>query len=140
MTLTLDSDIQTALCAWLKSPTLSGAPAFAWPGVTYKPVAGMPYLDVKGMLRSQPENPFYRFGETSTYRGIFQVDAVVPDGSGTQPGTDLAALVIERFTEGSQLVAGRYRLQVISPPWIATAVPDAPWIRFPVSIPYLVIA
>ena len=111
----------------------------ALPLITYPPVAGTAYLDARAVLRAEPNRPGIGFTGSVIRRGIFQVDAVVPDNKGEAPGLRLAALVAARFAIGTMLVAGSYKLQLVKEPTIAAAVKDAPWVRFPVSIPYLVI-
>lgn len=140
MTEPLDVSIQSALLAQLTTPALtSPATPIAYPLVAYTPTIGTAYLDARAILRAAPNHPGADFSAYTIRRGIFQVDAVAPDGAGEAPGLRLAALVAARFAIGTKLVAGSYRLLLDKEPTIAAAVKDAPWVRFPVSIPYLVI-
>lgn len=140
----LDAAIQDALVAQLKTPALtSPATPIAYPFVKFTPTAKTAYLDVRDVLRADPAHPGLPFDAFTIYRGIWQVDAVMPEGKGVAPGLELAALVAARFAIGTKLVVSAggatYTLQVLKPPTIAAAVMDAPWVRFPVSIPYQVI-
>lgn len=140
----LDAAIQGAFVTHLTTPALSSpAPSIAYPFVTYTPVTGRKYLDMRDALRAEPNHPPLGFDGFTIHRGILQIDAVVPEGTGAAPGLELAALVAARFAIGTKLVvsagSATYRLQVLKPPTIAAAVMDAPWVRFPVSIPYEVI-
>jgi len=136
----LDVLISTALTDQLRTPALtSPATPIAFPFAPYTPASGVSYLAVRPLLRASPDHPGIAFDAFTMHRGIFQVDVVTPDTHGENPGLRLAALVAARFAIGTELVAGTYRLQLNSEPTIAAAVMDAPWVRFPVSIPYLVI-
>lgn len=137
--MTVEVDIQAALCTKLITPALSGAPAVAYPFVAFTPTSGAVYLAVHPILRAEPSPTGLPFNSAIVRRGIFQVDVVAPDGAGEAPGLRMAELVAARFTIGTKLVAGSYRLLLDKEPTIAAAVKDAPWVRFPVSIPYQVI-
>lgn len=137
MTDSIDVLIQAALCDRLKTPDM-GVP-IAWPMVRFSPVPGVPFLEVHSVMRLAPQSPSLDFAGSSLFRGIFQVDAVVPDGAGEAPGLRIAGLVAARFAIGTTFVAGTNLVKCNSLPTIAAAVKDAPWVRFPVSIPYLLI-
>ena len=140
-TQTLEVDIQAALVANLiATPKILPDVQVAMPLVTFKPVDNTPYLDARPVLRAQPQHPALDFSGSNLNMGIFQVDAVIPDGQGEAPGLRLAEQVRARFALGTVLAAGSYKLQIVKSVSIAAAVKDAPWIRFPVSIPYLVIS
>lgn len=139
--MTIETDIQDALIARLKaSPVIISAASIANPLVAFDPSGLTQYLAVHAILRAQPLRPALGFTGAVVRRGIFQVDAVIKDGLGERPGLVLAGSVASRFAIGTELVAGSYRLQLDKEPTIAAAVKDAPWVRFPVSIPYLVIS
>ena len=132
--------VQAVLCAFLVNPPLSGSPAIAMPLVTFVPTPGVSYLDARPLLRAEPEQFGLDYRNVAIHRGIFQVDAVVPDGSGEGPGLRLTKLVADRFAIGTRLVAAGLNLEIVGKPAIAAAVKDAPWVRFPVSIPFRLIA
>ena len=136
----LDVLILNALMTQLTVPALtSPATPVASPLVTYTPTPGTPYFDARSPLRAEPDSRAIAYNQSTFFRGVFQVDAVVPDGGGEAVGLRLAALVAARFPEGTDISTGGIRIQFQKPPTIATAVKDAPWVRFPVSISYLVI-
>lgn len=136
----LDVAIQFALMTRLTSPALtSPATPIAFPLVTFTPTPGVAYLDARAILRAEPEHPGVAFDSDTIHRGIFQVDAVVPEGKGEAPGLRLASLVAARFAIGTTLPAGAWQLKILRPPAIASALVDSPWVRFPVSIPYFVV-
>jgi hypothetical protein len=139
VSLTIDEIIQAALCARLQGGSYKGA-LIAYPFVAFTPTPGVAYIEARSMLRADVNSPALGFNQSDLFAGIFQVDALIPDGGGETPGIRLAALVAARFYEGTKIAlsTGRY-LKINKIPSIAAAVKDAPWIRFPVSIPYLVI-
>ena len=138
--MSLETDILNALMTKLTTPALSSpATPIASPLVTYTPTSGTPYLHAHPVMRAEPEAVGIAFTAKHVDRGIFQVDAVVPIDAGESVGLRLAALVRARFPLGTSLVAGSYRLQILQRPTIATAVEDAPWVRYPVSIPYTIV-
>jgi hypothetical protein len=138
----VNSAILNALMTKLTSPNItSPATPVASPlGVVYTPVTGKAYLDVQPIMRAAPEHTGMRASAATLNRSIFQVDVVVPAGAGETPGYALADLVAARFPMLSEMVADGRRLQVTKVPAIASAIPDALWVRYPVSISFLVIA
>lgn len=138
--MTIETDILDALMTRLTTPNItSPATPIASPLVAFTPPATGGYVEARPILRAEPDRLGLSFASSKFNRGVFQVDAVVPDNKGEAPGLRLAALVAARFAIGTELVAGGYRLQFLKEPTIATAVKDAPWVRFPVSIPYLLV-
>lgn len=137
--MTIETDIQAALLNHLTTPALIGSPPIAYPLIAYTPTAGTSYLYCHPILRAEPRRPGVNFTGSVLRAGIFQIDAVTPDNVGEGPGLRLADLVAARFAIGTKLVAGTFRLLLDKEPTIAAAVKDAPWVRFPVSIRYLVI-
>jgi hypothetical protein len=132
--------IQAALCAQLKTPDITTpVTPIAWPLVAYTPVIGITYLEVHPLLKAQTQHSALAFGGSDINRGIFQVDAVVPEGKGEAAALRLVDLIIARFALGTELVAGGRMLRVNAPPQSAAALRDAPWVRYPVSIPYVII-
>lgn len=141
MTEPVEVAIAAALYARLTSSAapLSATPRAA-PLVAYTPTLGTAYLHVWPLMRAAPEHFGISDANADTLRGIFQIDAVMPDGAGEAPGVRLASLVQDRFPHGLTLsvvsTIGTRTLRVTNRPTIAAAVKDAPWVRFPVSIPW----
>lgn len=139
MTEPLDVLIQTALMTQLTVPALtSPATPIASPLIAYVPVPLTKYLDARPVMRAASEHFGLAFANGDIHRGIFQVDAVVPDNQGEAPGVRLASLVAARFPIGLTLTAGSFRVRFESVPTIGPAIKDGAWVRFPVSIPYIV--
>lgn len=111
----------------------------AMPSIAYVPVTNKPYIEAHNILRAQPQSPTLDFAGSNLFKGIFQVDAVVPQGAGEVTGLRLAAAIAARFPQGLRLPCAPYQIKFNSLSSIAAAVTDAPWVRFPVSIPYLLI-
>lgn len=136
----LDVLILNAFMARLTTPALtSPATPIAYPLVAFTPASGVKYLAIAPIMRAEPFHPGLGFNGYTERRGILQIDAVIPDNTGEPNGLRLAALVAARFPIGTDLVAGSRLLRLYKEPTIAAAVKDAPWVRYPVSIPYLVI-
>lgn len=141
MTEPLDVQIQSALLTQLTAaPAILPPAQTAMPFTAFSPVLNVPYLEAHRIMRAQPQSPGVPFVSFTRYRGIFQVDAVVPDSQGEAPGLRLASLVAARFVQGTVLFTVSYKIQLNTVPAIGPAVKDAPWVRYPVSIPYQVIA
>jgi hypothetical protein len=147
--MSLQSDIQAALCARLvpvatvaQSDITSPATDVALPFVDppFAPTLKVAYLEIHPILRAAPQHFGISYGNPDIHTGIFQVDAVVPKGTGEAQGLRLADAVASRFPIGTRLAAGDDSLEINNIPAIAPAIMDAPWVRFPVSIPYRVIA
>lgn len=134
--------IQAAMSAQLTTPALtSPATPIAYAFVPFTPTPGVSFLQICPVLRAAPNAPGLNRFSGTMFVGVFQIDAVVPDGNGEAAGLRLASLVATRFQFGTVLLlqAGpNVKLQLNGVPTIAPAVKDAPWIRFPVSIPYFV--
>lgn len=130
----IDVAIQKALLRQLDTPTIGYS--IAYPFVTFTPTSNTAYIDARALLRAAPDTPYLKLTAPAIRRGIFQVDAVAPDGQGESPGTRIAAIIKARFWPSVSLTANGYRLLILKEPTIAAAVKDAPWVRFPVSIPY----
>jgi hypothetical protein len=141
MTDSLDALIQDALFTRLKTPALTSPETpIAWPLVAFIPPASGAYLDARPIMRAETDKPWIAFDSSQVHRGIFQVDAVVPNTGGERAGLNLAALVAARFATGTMIdIAGGYRLKIIDAVSIGTVVPDSPWARYPVSIPYFIV-
>jgi len=118
------------------SDVVSPAIQVASPLVNFIPVMSTTYLDAHPLLRAEPDAPGLAFNSSVFRRGIFQIDAVIPDNQGEAVGLRLAAAVRDRFARGTRLIAGTYLVTLDKEPTIAAAVKDAPWVRFPVSIPF----
>lgn len=137
----LHVQVLNALMTRLTTPALDAPPTpIASPLVAYSPTAGVPYFEAHRIMRADPEQPWIAAESDAVHRGIFQVDAVVPNDQGEAPGIRLASLVVDRFSFGTLIDLDACRLKIVRTPGIAAAISDSPWARFPVSIPYLVIA
>lgn len=138
MTEFLDANVQAALNAQLATPDLGFPIAFAL--VPFSPQDDVPFIQVWPIMKAKALHPGLGFHTDSVLNlGIFQVDAVMPDGQGEAPGLRLAATIADRFALGTVLAAGTRKLQINSVPQTTAAIKEGAWIRFPVSIAYTVI-
>lgn len=141
---TIHVDISRALIARLapnplvaESDITDPAMPVAMPLVNYRPVAGVAYLDARPILRAEPQDVALSLAGSVVHRGIFQIDAVMPDTQGEVPGLQLASLVADRFPVGLSLAAGGCALKIYKSATIAPAILDSSWVRFPVSVPFV---
>lgn len=133
----VDANVQAALNAQLATPDLGFPIAFSL--VPFSPTDDIPFIQVWPLMSAQPNHPGVGYQDSTLNLGIFQVDAVMPDGQGEAPGLRLAAQIADRFKIGTTLTAGMRRLQINMVPKVSTAIKEGAWIRFPVSITYQVI-
>lgn len=113
----------------------------AFPFVEFKPTKGETYLDIRNLLRAEPEHLPLAFTGTFIDRGVFQVDVIAPDGHGEAPAVRIAELVAARYPIGLELSVPttRLKIQLLRKPTVAGAIKDGAWVRIPVSIPYTVV-
>jgi hypothetical protein len=136
----IDVAIQATLLTALRAFGAANSVLVSYPYIPFTPTVGVPYIDARPMLRAAPQSPGIGFAGSTLFRGIFQIDAVAPDGAGEAPGLRLAEQIRAAFPSGTVLTANGCSLRLNKVPTIAAAVKDAPWVRFPVSIPYLLIS
>lgn len=137
MTDFVDADVQAALNAHLATPNLGYPIAFQL--VPFTPIDGVAFLQVWPLLKTNASHPGISYSDSVLQTGIFQVDAVMPDGQGEAPGLRVMALIADRFVIGTTLVVGTRRLQINAVPQTGTAIKDGAWVRFPVTIAYTII-
>ena len=137
MTEFVDVNVQSALLTQLTNPDL-GYPV-AFPLVPYTPTDGVAFLQVWPLMSAEPLHPSLDYSGYTRSSGIFQVDAVMPDGQGEAPGLRITAKVAERFAIGTTLTAGARKLQINKVPKVSAWIKEGAWVRFPVSITYQII-
>lgn len=133
----IDIAVQNALMTQISNAGLSVP--ISSPLVPFTPVVGVSYVDVHPVMRSQPQSIGIDLGGDVLRRGIFQVDAVVPDGQGEQPGLTLASAIAAAFEIGTRLAAESYVLKINSKPYIKGPIKDSAYVRYPVTIPYTLV-
>lgn len=133
----LDANVQAALNAQLSIPDIGFPIAFAL--VPFSPQDGIAFIQVWPIMKAKALHPGIGFQDSVLNLGIFQADAVMPDGQGEAPGLRLAATIADRFALGTVLLAGSRRLQINAVPQTSVAIKEGAWIRFPVSIAYTVV-
>ena len=126
--MTVFNDIQAALDT--KLSTISGT-AIAFPNVPYKPSAGTSYLRSSFLPADTVQASLGSTGKDET-NGIYQVDVVVPRGSGRPSLVDSVA---DTFKRGTVLTYNSRTLRVRSVS-IGSAILDDEWYFVPVSIDF----
>lgn len=137
MTEFVDANIQAALNTQLSTPDLGYPIAFAL--VPFSPADNVAFLQVWPIMKAKTDHPGLGYADSNLGRGIFQVDAVIPDGQGEPPGLRIAAKIAERFAIGTTLVAGSRNLKINSVPQTAAAIKEGAWVRFPVTITFTIV-
>lgn len=122
------NNIQTALDSRLA--TYVDLPV-AFPNVPYKPQAGMPYLRATFLPAETVQASMGATGKDET-NGIYQIDVVVPRGSGRPQALDAIA---DLFKRGTVLTYNGVKLRIRSVS-IDSAILDDEWYFVPISVSF----
>ena len=121
------NDIEAALMSRLN--TLADSPPIAWPNVEYKPSASTAYLRANFLPSDTLQVSLGANGKDETI-GIFQVDAVIPAGSGR---TTLPDSIADHFSRGSTVSYNGVNVRIRSVS-VGPAISEGAWYFVPVSI------
>jgi len=124
--MTIFNDIQAALDT--KLSTITSAP-IAYPNVPYKPQAGTTYIRASFLPTETLQASMGATGKDET-NGIYQIDVVVPRGSGRPSLLDTVADVFKR---GTVLTYNGVKLRIRSVS-IGSAITDEEWYFVPISV------
>lgn len=126
---TFFNDIETALMTRLT--TMSSLPPVAWPNIEYSPNATTLYLEPNVLPADTAQASLGATGKDLT-NGIFQIDVVIPAGTGRSAIPDIVA---DHFARGTTLSYNGTNVKVrtvsISPSRL-----EGSWFRMPVTINY----
>jgi hypothetical protein len=123
---TIFNDVQAALDT--KLATITGT-SVAFPNVPYKPQAGTTYLRASFLPAETVQASMGANGKDET-NGIYQIDVVVPRGTGRPQLIDTVADVFKRGTVLSyNSISVRVRSVSMSP-----AILDDEWYFVPISV------
>jgi len=123
---TFFNDVQAALDA--KLATITATP-IAFPNIPYKPQAGTVYLRATFLPADTVQASMGEDGKDET-NGIYQVDVVVPRGTGRPQLTDTVA---DLFKRGTVLTYNGVKVRVRSVS-MASAILDEEWYFVPISV------
>lgn len=123
---TIFNDVQAALDTKLK--TVTGTPV-AFPNVPYKPQAGTAYLRASFLPAETVQASMGDSGKDET-NGVYQIDVVVPRGSGRPQLIDTVA---DLFKRGTVLTYNSISVRVRSVS-MAPAILDDEWYFVPISV------
>ena len=126
--MTVFNDIQAALDTQLSTIT---DVAIAYPNIPYTPSAGTSYLRASFIPADTAQASLGSSGKDET-NGVYQVDVVVPRGSGRPSLVDTVA---DAFKRGTTLTYNSRTLRVRSVS-IGSAILDDEWYFVPVSIDF----
>lgn len=123
---TIFNDVQAALDTKLK--TFTGAP-IAYQNVPYKPQAGTTYVRASFIPAETTQASLGESGKDET-NGIYQIDVVVPRGSGRPQLIDAVA---DLFKRGTVLTYNSVNIRVRSVS-MAPAILEDEWYFVPISV------
>ncbi|QCT21758.1 hypothetical protein FEM41_19925 [Jejubacter calystegiae] len=127
-------DISAVLSARLGQWADSQGIPVAWDNVAFEPPSGAPYLAAHDM----PATP--RTLDLSltcrTFPGVYQINVVVPAGSGRSSAGALARQIAALFPEGQELAGDGFTCWVSGPPAIFAGVTTDTTYTVPVSLNY----
>lgn len=134
MTASLYQNIRGALQTHLAN--VSGVPTIAYEGVKFTPTVGTPYLGTSLVPTSARPGPI---GVNSILRhqGLFLVDAVYPNGSGTATAEAMADTIKAAFTTQTTLSLNGVDVR-ISYSERGQIQQEADWLRVPIAIGWYV--
>lgn len=128
-----DNTAETLLIEHLKG--CIGTYKVAWPNVKFTPTVGTAYYRTAfiypGANRLTHDN-------TSRYKGIFQVDAVVPAGTGNVTVLTMARTVAAYF-DNQKLTDSGISVEIKNPPSLGPGMQEVDWYFIPVSISYSIL-
>jgi len=128
-----DDTAETLLIAHLKE--CRGDYEVAWPNVRFTPETGTAHYRTffiyPGVERLTHDN-------TTRHRGIFQVDAVVPSGTGNVTALTMARTVAAYF-DNEKITGSGVTVDIIKPPSLGTGMTEPIWYFIPVSIYYTIL-
>lgn len=106
----------------------------AWPNRPFTPVS-TGYLRCNHLPNTTRQ---VELGDNGRNRhiGLFQVDVVWPQGTGSLVPMEVASAIIDRFARGTSFTQDTVTVRIIQPPSVAPALQEDPYIVFPVTIPY----
>lgn len=129
---------QRALASYLSA--LAGLPQIAFAFTKFTPTVDVSYINVNAILWAEPQQSGLGYSSAIVKRGTFQVDVVIPDKGGEREGLDYAGLLSSNFPVGLELLAGGFTLRVEKPAVIASPIKDSGWVRYPVSVRFIIVA
>lgn len=130
----VETHIMEALFARLASLTLSPTMPIAWPGTDLRPPSGG-YLRASHLPNTTAQITLGTSG-LNRHVGLFQIDVMWPESEGLTEPLERAGAVIAHFARGTTMTRGGVTVRVTSPPSLAPAQHDPPFMMVPVSIPY----
>lgn len=132
--MSVESDILDALSARLAA--LAPEWPIAWPNLPFAPATGTPYQRASLMF-AEPVSRV-RAEDSTTWRGIFQVDVFYPENLGDQRALDRAGLVARWFPLALRMTKNATTVKVTATPAVASPVQSPGWRSVPVSVPWRV--
>lgn len=129
----IDDTAETLLIERLKG--CIGAYKVAWPNVKFTPKVGDAYYRTAFIY---PGSERLTHDNTGRYRGIFQVDAVIPSGIGNKLALTMARTVAAYF-DNQKLTDSGVSVEIRQTPALGPGMQEVDWYFIPVSISYSIL-
>jgi Bacteriophage related domain of unknown function len=129
----VDSQIFNALANALDAYVVANPVAVAYPGLSFVPVPGQPYL--RPWLLPAPTITT-DWARSNDFSGIFQIDVFWPAGQGIKPAMAAAAQIVDYFAGGTPYAGTDIAVQVNEAPYLSPAQQEPGWLQIPVNVRY----
>lgn len=117
-----------------KLAALSPALSTAYENVSFTPVLGTPYQDVR-IFPANPDNSSIGGGHYLEI-GFVQIMVCYPAGTGKKLAQERAQAIKAHFKRGVTLTEDSINVTIIRTPTVGGALVDGDWYKVPVSIYY----
>lgn len=121
--------LESRLADWADS---QGLPV-AYANIAFDPPPGI-YLESHVMPAATEAIDLSR--RAQVFRGVFQINVVVPAGDGKRDGSKIAESIIALFPEGQEMSEGDFSCYINSAPSAFSAIPNDISYTIPVSMSY----
>lgn len=134
-----DARIADALLWHLSQIDLTPARPLAWPGKSFSPVVGTPYLFATYMPNATTSTGL-AFNAPRDFRGLFQVSVFWPAGRGIVYPLELAGSVAAHFKMGTRIMRSGLKVELNQPPEVAPPIEQPDWLQVPVTVRWRCVA
>lgn len=138
MSLGTEAAIFDALMARMAAFSHSPAIEIAYPGLSFTPSDGEPYLEVTHLPNNTAPLAVASDG-VQQHQGLLQVSVMWPsDGvTGHMPALELADAVSTHFAKGTDLYSNGVKVRIPTRPSIASPLQEPDRVRLPITIEYI---
>ncbi|MFG1364657.1 DUF4128 domain-containing protein [Xanthobacter versatilis] len=134
-----EAQIADALIWHLSQLVLTPARPISYPGMTFSPTVGVPYLAATHLPNTTGATGL-AFDSDREFRGLFQVSVFWPARKGIIEPFDLAGTLAVHFASGTRILRHGRVVEVNRPPTVAPAIEQPDWVQVPVTIRWRCVA